>query len=342
VTSRARLGFMCLILVMSGCAMPAPRSASPTVPLATASPSPTPVTAEAIANRTVTPTAVVAVPAGFGRMIATPDAVWLAVNDGLARVDPATNRVARTIVVAGGAHYLAYGFGSFWVSNFDDQLVRRVDAVSGRTVAQIRVAYPLDLVATSAGVWVTNHHAGTVSLIDPATNAVAASVIVGPTGPSGPHELAVIDGRVWVTVENASQVVAFDPATRQVTETVEHVASPGGPLVATGNTLWVAEDLKSVNRVDLPHGAELANTWVGGIVGTMIAVPDGVWLTLNDPETPNATGRLLKLSAATGQAVDAVAVPQGCQADGSVVAFGSIWVDCDNGTLLRLAPSALP
>jgi YVTN family beta-propeller protein len=273
-------------------------------------------------------------------MIATPDALWISYDGGLARVDPAANKVTRTITVAGGATYIAYGFGSFWVPNFDDELLRRVDVATGRTVAEIPVRDPMDLAATAEGVWVANHHTGTVSLIDPGTNAVTATVSVGPTGPSGPKGVAVIDGKVWVAVINTAQVAAIDPATRQVTETIPQVAAPAGPLAAMGSNLWVSEDgmQRSIDQVDLQRGAEISNTWVSGDVGTPLPVADGVWL----PVGGSGTGRLLKLDAATDQPADAVTVPAGCQPDAAAAAFGSIWINCDNGTLLRLAPSDLP
>ena len=54
--------------------------------------------------------------------------------------------------------------------------------------------------ATGAGsVWVTNYCDGSLSRVDPATNAVVATTEIGHQ----PKWLAVGDGRVWVGVSGA-------------------------------------------------------------------------------------------------------------------------------------------
>jgi YVTN family beta-propeller protein len=265
--------------------------------------------------------------------------MWVASATGLWGVDPATNRVTKTVTLPVGPEFLTYGFNSLWLTNFDAQVVLRVDPASGHVLARIPTAHPQGIVTTAEGVWVANHHEGKVTLIDPATNEAAAAVPVGPTGPSGPQGMAVIDGMIWVGMFNASQVVAVDPATRTVTTTVKDLSAPCGDLAASGSDLWVSEcgEQKSVDQVDLSTGTFIRNTWVAGYVGTPIPVTDGVWLPLN------GAARLLRMSDVTGQPVDAIGLPDCARDDlsSASVAFGSIWITCGQ-SLLRLAPSQLP
>lgn len=274
-----------------------------------------------------------------GTLVATTDALWLSFGSGLWRVDPSTNRVTKTFTLGLGPDFLAFAFNSLWATNFDAQLVLRIDPASGQVVARIPTPHPQGIVATNEGVWVANHHEGTVTLIDPATNRSNGLVSVGPTGPNGPQGMAVIDGKVWVGMLNASQVVAFDPATRKVVSAVAHVPAPCGNMAASGTQLWISECLeqKSVDQIDMAAGRLMRSLWVDAYAGTPIPVADGIWL-------PLTSARFLKLSDETGQPIEAVSLPSDCAApdvSASTVAFGSIWVVCER-SLLRFDPSDLP
>ena len=84
-------------------------------------------------------------------------------------------------------------------------------------------------------MWVANTLDGTVSRIDPASNAVVAAVTVG----DGPGSLAIGDDGVWVANELGGTVVRIDPRTNTVVETIETGQRPTG-LAIDGRRLWVA------------------------------------------------------------------------------------------------------
>src|SRR6185436_19548090 len=72
---------------------------------------------------------------------------------------------------------------------------------------------PLDagigaIAATPAAVWVANAREGTLTRVDPATNAVAGRVRVQ----GAPRGLAAAGGRVWATVAGAPRTVGVLPA----------------------------------------------------------------------------------------------------------------------------------
>ena len=347
--TRLHLGMLVLVAILSACG---PASASPTNPPAVtstpsfsappqASPTPTAVDAASIPDRSVKPISIeLPAAASRGRVVATRDAMWVSFDAGLWQVDPKSNRVTKTVTLGRLTDFLAFGFDSLWADNYDAATVSRIDPANGHTIATIKVADPQGIVVTDQGVWVASHHSGAVALIDPKINQGGAGVVVGPSGSSGPLTMTVSDGKVWVGVPNASQVVEFDPANRAVVTTVANVGSPCGDMATSAGDLWVSEcrEQPEVDEIGLDSGTLVHSTSVDGFVGTPIPVADGVWLPLSSPT------RLLKVSDATGQPVDAIGLPSECSSqdlDDAAVAFGSIWILCPQ-SLLRFAPSDLP
>lgn len=88
------------------------------------------------------------------------------------------------------------GFGSIWVSNGQSGTVTRIDPVTNASLATIYFDDPPSVLAMSDdAVWVTSFAGVTVSRIDPVTNMVVGKVDPGGGGPVG---IAFADGFVWV------------------------------------------------------------------------------------------------------------------------------------------------
>ncbi|TMK76511.1 MAG: hypothetical protein E6G47_12435, partial [Actinobacteria bacterium] len=103
---------------------------------------------------------------------------------------------------------------------------------------------PTAVVAAGNDVWVANQLDGTVSRIDGASAAVAATVTVG----QGPSSIAVGGGSVWVSNELDGTVSRIDPGTNTVIKTIEVGGAPSG-LAVVGGALWVtARGAGSVHR----------------------------------------------------------------------------------------------
>jgi DNA-binding beta-propeller fold protein YncE len=183
-------------------------------------------------------------------LAATPGAVWVpnagGGGDSVARIDPATNRLAcRPVSTGASPQSLAVGGGSLWVANHDARTVSRIDLASGMVVADIPVPSEPHRVAYGAGAaWVGNWHDNSVSRIDPHTNRVVGSPI--PIGFHHAGNLVVGAGGVWVTsdyrVDAAAEdvvVVRIDPQTNRAAETI---AVGGHPIdvAATGGAVWVS------------------------------------------------------------------------------------------------------
>ncbi len=73
-------------------------------------------------------------------------------------------------------------------------------------------------------MWVANTLDGTVSRIDPNSNAVVAVIPVG----DGPGSLAIGDEGVWVGNEFDGTVMRIDPRTNTVVESIETGQRPAG------------------------------------------------------------------------------------------------------------------
>jgi YVTN family beta-propeller protein len=183
-------------------------------------------------------------------LAATPGAVWVTNagggGDGVARIDPRTNRLAgRPVRTGASPQSLATGGGSLWVANHDARTVTRIDLASGKVVADIPVPSEPHRVAYGAGAaWVGNWHDNSVSRIDPASNRVVGSPI--PIGSHHAGNLVVGAGSVWVTsdyrTEGAAEdvvVVRIDPQTNRAVETIPVGGHPID-VAATEGAIWVS------------------------------------------------------------------------------------------------------
>jgi DNA-binding beta-propeller fold protein YncE len=71
------------------------------------------------------------------------------------RIDPATNRVGRSVRVGRGAGGVAFGGGSVWVADAIAHTVTRVDPQTTSVVATIRIpARPRALTVGEGSLWV--------------------------------------------------------------------------------------------------------------------------------------------------------------------------------------------
>jgi peptide/nickel transport system substrate-binding protein len=94
---------------------------------------------------------------------------------------------------------------------------------------------PAAVAVGEGAVWVANRDDGTVSRIDPATNAVSDTVGVG----GSPTAIATGHGALWIGDASGGAVVRIDPRTRRVTRRVEVRSSPVA-LVVDGGSVWTA------------------------------------------------------------------------------------------------------
>ena len=121
----------------------------------------------------------------------------------LAAIDTHTNHVVASIGVGTRPGAIAYGSGSLWVANLDDQTVSRVDPIKLRTLRTLAVAAPPTDIATAPGrVWVVSFPATarfvSVSRIDPQFDAIGRAIRIGNVVPGSPAALEAREDSLWV------------------------------------------------------------------------------------------------------------------------------------------------
>ena len=276
-------------------------------------------------------------PLGGGALTVGEGAVW-AMSDAestLMRIDPARNAVVARIKVA-PPDTAAAGDGAVWLSYPSNDTVSRIDPATNKVTASIHVGpQPTGIAISPGAVWVANAYGPSVSRIDPVTNRVVATIRVGPKRACCAEHmsLTVTGDKLWVAVPNANEIVRIDPKTNDLVATLKLPYSPCAFLVADQRGVWSAGGgcADTVGGIDVrtktltakvaePHAVGLALAF--GSVWT--AVIDSADLDRIDPRT----GRLIARLHVGGTPVRLSA------------GFGSIWVNDDNGRVLRIQPTS--
>ena len=116
------------------------------------------------------------------------------------RLDPATSEL-QEITVGNGPEAVAIASGSVWVANGLDGTVSRIDPARNAIAATIPVGRgPSSLLAQGGAIWVADSYGDRIARIDPARNEVVRGISVG----SAPQDLAAIGGRIWLSVRETA------------------------------------------------------------------------------------------------------------------------------------------
>ena len=316
------LGWLTVLVFAAACAEGDVSEPSPSAP----APAPSSV---AMADRQ---RASIAVPGNPDWLGADDSALYVKTDSGsVAVVDPATNKVVRSLPTGSGGlcQGLGVGFGSVWTCSPDasgsTDDVLRLEPGSGKVLARLPVAKKTDqghLEATADRVWVLTE-AGLVG-IDPAANRPDPPIDLGVAG----TDLAVDGEMVWVTSVADGAVVQVDIATRQVVARAQGLDSPRSIIV--GDAVWVLTraGLVALDRNGL---GQLGTVPVGAQSCGLAATPGAVWVSDTDPflHQVDASGRLVTVTI--------TAETESC---GDVrVAFDSVWASAaDDDVIYRLDP----
>jgi hypothetical protein len=151
------------------------------------------------------------------------DAIWVTSRFAVSRIDPRSGVVTQPLHRVGDVS--AVGAGSLWGSyanSADDAGVQRVDPVTGRVVATIRIPYGV-LIAFGLGtLWVAQDAStgtsggnqpdrtrpGRLYRIDPGSNRVLGRPV--PLPGIAPTALAVGEGAVWVGEMDGKTLTRFN------------------------------------------------------------------------------------------------------------------------------------
>ncbi len=277
-------------------------------------------------------------------------AVWVANNAGgtVVRLDPATARPEGRPIAAGAAPVsVSVGEGAVWVADGGGS-VRRIDPsrpnADGRPIP---VEDPSALAAGAGAVWVTSSARDTVTVIDPATGAVAGEPIrVG----DGPTDVAVGEGAVWVANSGDGTVTKIDPETRRPAGEPIAIARDQvfGLAVGEGGVWVVGSDdplsgRVKVVRIEPGSGkAEEDPVALDGTVTTRLAAGLGaVWVT--DPGSvlaaTNERSPTVSRIDPPARAVAGRPVPVGQGPADIATGEGAVFVvNSGDGTVTRIEP----
>lgn len=181
-----------------------------------------------------------------GGIVAAEEGVWVAINrgshdSGVARIDPATNRIVARVPVTEMPFEIAAGEGSVWVTGNSAEggdVLHRIDPRTNRVVAT--TAFPRDstgaIAAGEGAVWLVR--SDSLVGIDPDSAEVTRTIPLEP-GPARHtfDELAASRGAVWVLalegLDRPGDVIRVDPETNRIVATIRAEAlnmgaGPGG------------------------------------------------------------------------------------------------------------------
>ena len=222
--------------------------------------------------------------------VAVADAgVWVGqtAEHAVARIDPATNAVTKSIPVEVAPYALALDGKTLWVSSFLDDRVVRVDLESGSVVADIEVPKPTGIALGFDAVWVVGHRDDTLVRIDPKKGKVVAEISLGERGPNdlcGMCVENVVVGKeaVWTANNEGRSVSRIDPKSNKVTATIDLPLRPWQVTVG-GGSIWASQLDDSngggaIARID--EGTNEATSYpVARALGVTWA-DDALWVTV--------------------------------------------------------------
>jgi virginiamycin B lyase len=164
--------------------------------------------------------------------------VWLIVDKAgtLARIDPATGAIRRTIKVPAGSYNPYFSDGHIWVTRASGAELTRVDAATGAVLATVRTGpNPRFLTGAAGAIWTLNQGDGSLTRVY-AKSLEATTLALGTPGKGG--DIAGGAGMVWTTMpEVPLSAVATGSKTLQC-----QWAGPGGDSLGIGfDAIWLTD-----------------------------------------------------------------------------------------------------
>ncbi|HKB93193.1 MAG TPA: YncE family protein [Gaiellaceae bacterium] len=243
---------------------------------------------------------------------------------GLAKVDPATNKVVKRVRGLGNPCGLAGGGNAVWVEDYTGNRILRIGLKRFRVTNRIRVGrHPWDVAFAFGSVWATNEADGTVSRIDPKTRKVVKTISAG----GAPACVRAGGDALWVGTQTGS-VYRIDPATNAAQEVPVPGSSSTLCVDPEPDGIWVVNNLDStvtvldpsdyhvLHRIDLP---ERPTDAVRGADGTE-------WVA------SRLGGSVSRIDPQSGKVVDTIAT--GGQPFVIRAGFGDVWTADYSGTAL--------
>jgi virginiamycin B lyase len=199
----------------------------------------------------------------------------------LDRVDPKTAKVVAKIPVGATSYEAVSAFGSIWVTNRNDRTITQVDPATNKVTKTVEVpdVQPGGIVAVGSELWVGNDSSGEthVSRLDP----VSGKARRVEAGGGRPAFVTATDDSVWTANQNDGSVSRIAVASGKVTSTVKTGISPVNlDVLPAAQEVWVPDDrANTVVRIDGTSGKVVETIPVGKGPAVVAAVDGDVWVT---------------------------------------------------------------
>lgn len=187
-----------------------------------------------------------------------------------------------------------------------------------------------DWVAIGDSVWISNKPKNSISRLDPGTNKIGATILVGKAPCSG---LAVGFGSVWVPHCGDGSVWRIDMASQKILAKITSgVADTEGGIAAGEGSVWMPSDATGVlSRIDPATDKMVSRIQIPAGSYTAIVAESSVWIT----STKN--NLVTRVDAKTEKVI--ASVPVGPAPRFLAAGLGSIWVlNQGDGTVSRIDP----
>jgi YVTN family beta-propeller protein len=223
---------------------------------------------------------------------------------------------------------IAYGAGSIWVANTSDGTVSRIDPHTQAVTQTIQVhAQPVAIAVTGQNIWVTNAGDGSVSQINANSPTEVERIPVGNV----PAAIAAGPSGVWVANSGDNTIEHINPVTGATGPTVRVGAGPDG-LAVDAHSVWVANGTaRSVTQVNTDtNPPQTGNPILVGAGPAAIAITStGVWVANQLDLTVD------RIDPEKGRSVHVIDVGDGPSS--ILVAGSTVWVaDEFDGTVTQI------
>jgi YVTN family beta-propeller protein len=268
------------------------------------------------------------VPAIAGPLLIEGGSLWVASfsyetgrKGDITRIDAATKRPVKYLRVGARPKALAFGHGSVWVANKDDETLTRIDPSTSRVTATIRLGFvPSSLVASTDAIWVGDDYRPRVARLDPSTNHVVASIRVG-SGDETTTGITEGFGSLWVSVSGRGLVRLNSQSGREIAAIP---GADGSALLAASGSMWSA-NLNTVARIDPTDNVVISWTPLEGTASDLVT--DGTWLWV-----PQTYGPIARIDPLTARVTKVYGTPEASTDRRVIAAPGGLWVT-DNDTV---------
>ena len=207
----------------------------------------------------------------------------------LHRVDPETHAVNGTIPIGFSPGQWLVDGSTVWFTDYEEPLIHKLDAVSGRQVSEFRVSDDLGGlggIAIGAGsLWVAVRDEPEGLLrVDPASGEVQDSYPIFATN------VVASDDVVWAGEFGSGEVHRIDPETGEVTVDVS-VTGPISNMVLSDGILWATNpENGEVFKID--DGGRILDTYSVPGAWYLDATDGGVWAAGEEERTVDRIDQL--------------------------------------------------